>query len=263
MKLISEELIKLTENDKSYHSLNGKSILNFPLHVPVGVSIEDFLDDIFRKYRKLLTEQEETICNERLELRQSYKILKKDVEIVCSNILDALYYYKNGKLIKAYNRIKNAVNKGFLQEIEENSKDIVFYRMRGELGKKDEKDFYHIPFDKLYLTDSFRFSMAGFPCLYIGYSEDVCKREIRKDGSMIKLKLKDNSKPLSLIDLTWYESDKEINLFLVSWPLIAACYILPNYCCPNNKICSKVDQKFKEQYVIPQLLSAIIRDKKK
>lgn len=267
MSLLSKKMIELTENETKYHSLNGKSILNFPLSVPVGISIDTFLKDAFAKYRKLL-------CDEMIDLDNSISEKDKnkaceDVSVVSSNIIDALDSYKKGKIKSAYNSIGYAMKKGVLKEIElDKDQNTTYYRMRSGLGHHENIDFYHIPFDKLYLTDSYRFSMPGFPCLYIGYTENVCKREIRKDGSIIQLNLKNlkncNNTPLKLIDLTWFQSDKkDIIDFLVSWPLIAACYLLPNYCKSFEKVCDEINQKFKEQYIIPQLISAYIREEYK
>ena len=256
---LNQNLIKITEENKSYHSLNGKSILNFPLTVPVGISIDTFLDDIFEKYKLLISKDLLSIDN----YFTNGKISKigQVVNEVCTNIMNALNNFKKGKINTAYESISKAIEKGKLQKIQLN-KNETFFRMRSGLGYKDMNDFYHIPFNKLHLTDSYRFSMSGFPCLYIGYTEDVCKREIRKDGSIIQLKLKDNDNtPLSLIDLTWYEASHNVfDSFLISWPIIASCYIVPNYCKTLNKECTELFYKFKEQYVIPQLVSAYIRE---
>lgn len=263
MSLLSEELIKLTENEVKYHSLNGTSILNFPLHVPVSISIEVFLNDLFSKYLQLLNDQRELLKSEYCFSEDELNHICPNVKYVSTKIINALGNYKNGKIKSAYNNIKDAVEKGQMQKIELKEDDCkTFYRMRSGLGHAEEKEFYHVPFDKLYLTDSYRFSMSGFPCLYMGYTEEVCKKEIRADGSVIQMELKNNNRPpLKLVDLTWFEASyTERDSFLISFPIIAACYIVPNYCKSLKKECEEIKPKFKEQYVIPQLVSAFIRE---
>lgn len=263
MTLLSKKLIDLTEKDKRYHSLNDNSILNFPLNVPVCISIDDFLEDLFEKYYNLLCDQRELLNSDFKITEERLVEISSAVSYVSQNILEALENYRKGKIASAFDNIKEALNKGELQEIKLEANECkTFYRMRSGLGHKYEMEFYHVPFDKLHLTDNCRFSMQGFPCLYIGYTEDVCKKEIRKDGSIIQLDLKENGEPpLSLVDLTWYESsNKERGSFLISFPLIAACYIVPNYCKSINKECCEIGLRFKEQYVIPQMVSAYIRE---
>lgn len=259
MQNISKKLIEFTENNKKYHSKNGKSILNFPLNIPMGVSIYDFLSDIYGKYQALVKEKMDLLVIP----MENHDYLCEKFGVVCNGILDILLAYNGGRLWDAYDYLKKVIDEGALREISiiiEKDTPQIFYRMRDEEGITDKKQFYHVPFDKMHLTKSYRFSMAGFSCLYIGCSEDVCKKEVGDKGSMIEMTL---AKEMKLIDLTWSEkgNEKESYEFLLSWPLIAACYIVPNYCLHFGKECLEIKGEFKEQYVIPQLVSAYIRQR--
>ena len=43
-------MIKEAQAYQEYKSLNGRDILDFPLHVPMGIDVVDYLDDTFDKY---------------------------------------------------------------------------------------------------------------------------------------------------------------------------------------------------------------------
>ena len=83
-----------------------------------------------------------------------------------------------------------------------------FYRARneGKLSKiKKKDDMFHIPFDKRAMVGSERYSIPGFPCLYVGASALVCWEEMGRPPlddfyiSMLRYK-GDYSK---ILDFSW------------------------------------------------------------
>ncbi|MEJ6949984.1 hypothetical protein [Natronospora cellulosivora (SeqCode)] len=80
------------------------------------------------------------------------------------------------------------------------------YRLRiKNEGENDfeKMDLFHIPFDSYTKIKSYRYSIAGYPCLYLGTSFEVCYEEIRnpkiENVWMMKYKLKED---IMYIDLT-------------------------------------------------------------
>lgn len=254
-------MIQRTKDDKIYHSYNGKSILSLPLQVPMGVSIIDFLSDVFKKYQKLVKEFNEPLIQFGIEDCDEFISIIKDI---CDNIILVHKEFLNGKTCHAYRAFHRLASKVEHITVDINS-PIKFIRMRRECGLTAVSDFYHVPFDKVHLCNSQRFSIAGYPCLYIGYSLDVCKEEISKTGTYINLALKDHIK---VVDLTWTtnkntenpEETFKLKDFLKAWPLIAACYIVPFWCKKLEKQCNDIKENFKQEYIIPQLYTLYVKN---
>ena len=123
------------------------------------------------------------------------------------------------------------------------------------------EDFYHLPFDKIHLSKSERFSIEGYPCLYLGYSKRVCEIEI-SSGSLAQFFLKETLN--RILDLTLGQGEgkkdiSEINLVKV-YPLIASCYIVPFYSTIQEKECRPSKSFFREEYIIPQLLTLYLKE---
>lgn len=120
-------------------------------------------------------------------------------------------------------------------------------------NKKDlvcKSDFLHIPFNKRYLASQQRFSAMALPCLYLGFSKEVCIAEVGKSGSIAEFEI---NGPLNIIDLTLPKKNGEekdnYNSFKL-WPLLAACYVaVPRELDKGKKI------NFSEEYLFPQLLT--------
>ena len=132
------------------------------------------------------------------------------------------------------------------EEDERKERPIILYRLRAQKNLFMHEDFYHVPFDKLYLSNTERFSAMGYPCLYLGYSAEDCLFELeKKKGTIAEMKL--NGK-LMILDLTLppLGTQRKINDMFLLWPLLAACYVAP----PRS-----LHANFKEEYVFPQQLT--------
>lgn len=103
-----------------------------------------------------------------------------------------------------------------------------------------------------------RYSVLGYPCLYLGNSSYVCWEEMnRPQMSNCWCSRLTNIKPLEILDLH-VPSENEfcgnISLYIVLMPLIIAC-MLP--------MMGKSTDVFKPEYLIPQLIMEwIIKNKK-
>ena len=241
---------------KKYQLYNEHDVLYLPLHVPVGIPMLQFMADFFKKYISLLEESKQKLkeCN----IDDTEDIIKKVVKFQDAYI-QMHASILSGKADEAYQQMEKVLNEEYFIKVEINNQESpLFYRARSGINWTQEEDFYHVPFNKTYLCNSYRFSIAGYPSLYLGFSKEVCKKEQReKECSCIELKLK---KKLNVVDLTWSNTHAEnINNFLYAYPIIAACYVVPFYCKNMGKECPEIDQRFKEQYIFPQFITMYIK----
>jgi len=221
-----------------------------------------FMKDFFEKYKSLINDYSENLK----ELGVSVDGVIKNV----CNFRDAYIQMHEailaGDADEAYKdmaKVLNSDNYFIETEIKSQEAPILFYRARSGINWTQKEDFYHVPFNKTYLCNSYRFSIAGYPSLYIGYSKEVCKKELRgKDCSCIELT---QEKDLHVIDLTWTMKDAKPGLttFLQAYPVIAACYVVPFFCKNLGRECPDVIEKqtFKEQYIFPQFVTMFIKKK--
>lgn len=132
-----------------------------------------------------------------------------------------------------------------------------FFRMRNatnyELYKEEE--MFHIPFEKNYLIKNERFSISGFPSLYLGKSVYVCWEELgRPDFDHANVAVYNNSEECTVIDLCMPAKIEDIIRSLQTLPMILSSslpVLNPGY-------------DFKPEYIIPQLLmQCVVRYNKK
>ena len=252
---------KMTIEAQSYQkfkSMNGRDILDFPLHIPMGVDILIFLEDTFNKYSLLLEHMQKIRDVHHIDI--NIDSIKK----FGNTIIDVMRQFRNGKIVDAYYSFEQQIDEIYESLPIWKMNDGEYYRMRKDINLNRVCQMYPLPPELRYLSGGMRFSIPGYSCLYLGHSESVCKLEISNSGSMIKIKPKGNVE-FSLIDLTF--SDDMMNggaeeiKFIHAWPLIASCYIDNFYCLRGERTCPPEAIKFNEKYVIPQFLTAYIRRK--
>lgn len=110
------------------------------------------------------------------------------------------------------------------------------------------KDMFHIPFDKRGIVKTERFSMPGYPCLYLGKSAYGCWEEIGQpsvDNCMVSCL--ENQETVKLIDLripTEAAFRDRLKDYLIILPIIISCMV---------QVKNRTDV-FKAEYLIPQLI---------
>ncbi len=243
-------MVNYVQKHSEYNSYNGRDILWFPLQVPQNKTMRDFLQNIFENYHNLLN------CNI-FNIKQD---VKDFVYGVYNSLLDILQTYERGNILKAHMDFEIMMKTYFeatlpTKYLESNH---TFYRMRAnEHNLREKKEFYNLPSALRHKCASYRFSIAGYPCLYLGYSRNVCFTEISQKGSMCGLTLKQElSNHIKILDLTFAKDQSEnqnVMNFIKAWPLIASCYIVM----ANEQI--NRDSKFREEYIIPQMLTAYLK----
>lgn len=198
-----------------------------------------------------------------------------DMEAMCNCVMKAVDMYYRGLPANAYDSMKDGLG-GLLKDdacsLFSELKNERFYRMRVEDDNwvkrtVDKNGMFHIPFTMRGIVKTQRYSVPGFPCLYLGKHVEGCWEELgrptlsnclisrfeQKEGVSIKVldmripdeeewcvdKGKNEIKPLS-----------EIKSMIVMFPLIIACTF-------KTKSQSAT---FKPEYIVPQLLLQYVKE---
>ena len=218
-----------------------------------GKRIDDFLGSIFGEYNRML-----------FDINTSINILSSKhleaIELAEQSILRSLQDYLDGHLCGALSEIKillqdiNSIDGLNIIVLKSNE---IWYRGRVKennvrLYKKQE--MFHIPNHMREKVNNQRFSLNGYPCLYLGKSIWSCWEELNEpnldDVCFSALKLMEDVKALDLSiptnDMLEKKTSDELLRFFVTLPLIISCSI------------KTLDENanFKSEYVIPQLLMA-------
>lgn len=191
-------------------------------------------------------------------------------------VKECIKHYYNGKPFSAYREIDKIFSTRSYQFLKSNKEQIgnSFYRIRVEDSRKNFEplELFHMPFQKRNKTETKRYSIPGYPCLYLANSIYLAWEEMDrpKVEEMHTMMLR-NRKNISYINLTFdaYNTNEEFNKsnydekslsekinqrleLLALWPLIAACSV---------KVCNK-DDVFKPEYIVPQLVLQRVREDK-
>lgn len=257
-KTLYEQMVDISKGDEWYKycvPFDNHPIMDFPLRLAQGYNMYEYLKIIFKKYYDLLKQV-------------GRSDLMKDAQGLGNAILKSLDEYYHGNTIAAYEKLEDKLSNvfsGLNEIIVENDIDEgqSFYRMRAESNLNSPKDFYHTPFNKRYFCGPQRFSVPGYPTLYVAYSKSCCMAEMEGYHSLGEFKYKGERK-VKILDLTMNPPIKikkgvqpiPEEIFLSYWPLIATCYVV-------NTVPEGIDKrqaKFREEYIIPQLLSLYVKE---
>ena len=189
-----------------------------------------------------------------------------------NQILKSMELYYSGDLLSAQSIINTIIqelnvppavtpiNKSFAFPY--NTNEIQFFRARTSDAIVDynANEMLHIPFSKRSHVKSYRFSISGLPCLYLGNTSYACWIEMRKPAdyrfNVSPVVLDNSQKVLNLIaTASWIntlvsnnyidlsDSDSVINMF----KLMVLTY------CTSYKV-KEQDRNFKSEYVLPQMI---------
>lgn len=182
-------------------------------------------------------------------------------------ILKTLQCYLNeGSPHKAY----NVLNEGLLKESNNaKCKPLVFYlefnnlypahyRLRTKQGEVGLGDLFHVPFESRHNINSNRYSIPGYPTLYLSNSVYLAYKELGDpdydDLYVSKFYHTKHFSPIeTLLDMTNKPSldtiEKEFK-FLARWILTMSCSIKVTF--PSSP--------FKPEYILPQILFQWVRN---
>lgn len=277
-----------------------KNVLNDKaLYLPIRWNGSDFastLDNLFNHY----ITQIELLSNEKNYPNHIYVNIK-DIKRVCGLLIRAVNHYLNGFPSKAYSSFERAMlilmdkplkiyQKSVMEQFEnsgapyKNDDDLKLFRV---VSVDDNKPYsrarvFHTPYNLRSKVSTSRYSIAGYPSLYLGTTLALCCEEIHINphqnfalASVFKLEktLEYTNTNIRVIELAVKPQDflnieygnesygrrisKSLlenrsirSAYLLWYPLIASCsYIRVNK-----------NDPFAAEYIIPQLLMQWVRN---
>lgn len=235
-------------------------------------NIADELRPLFNKYINDINNcinGNSTSLTRKLPPHWTYNSLIEMLETLSNSLLDSFDHYHSGLPNKAYNSLAKGLSRFLKNQSTRNNfrehftltiPSFTSYRLRNKFTSSDiinqPKDLFHIPFNIRRVTKSYRYSIPGFPCLYLGSSPEISFKEIGENEKDLFGLVFESKEPCTFFDIDFSQIHepidiKKLYLKIVTWPLIAACSIKMN---DSHKA-----HEFKPEYIIPQLLLQYIR----
>lgn len=268
------------------------------LYLPIRWDGNDFpttLHSLFNHYMKKL----EFLANEEDRYTPYVHVDRHEIKRVCGLIIKAVEHYLNGFPSKSYETFNRAMRvlmitpltvyqKSVMEHFEKPSNrydddELKLYRVTCVPDNKpyDRKRVFHTPYNMRSKVSTSRYSIAGYPSLYLGTSLELCCEEIHlnpyKDFALaaafkLERTLEYTNTNIRVIELGVKPQDfigleptneiarrtiphdllketKVKSAYLLWYPLIAACSFIR-----TNK-----NDPFAAEYIIPQLLMQWVR----
>ena len=193
--------------------------------------------------------------------------LKERINIVVNGTIKSLNHYLQKSTVdgEAMGFLKSCIDDSnlfqFTKKLKTYENNSSFYRLRKAAPSATilpREQLFHIGFGTRGRASSQRFSVPGFPCLYLSNAIYAAWKEMGEEVHTQGVRI-ENNRRISLFDFsntpftpTEYNSQElpdELIVYSMFFPLIAACTL---------KVKNK-DYSFKDEYIIPQLLLEYIR----
>lgn len=266
--------------------------INLPIKYYSDFDMLEKLEEEALRYINVLGEYDcDDFKGEQKEkLKEKISEVKKEVEIINCNLVETLKCYENADPKKAQENFELIMDRlkddlfvstmdGWVsidkyQTVFHINKADTFFRVRG-VDRKDENiannpdELFHIPMSKKAYTNNERFSIVGFPSLYLStmlplawqeshypkkyyYSEyqyKKCNCEKRQIENELKLLSLHSPKEIDFwgLSIRYNNFDLWLNViirYLKQYPLIMACSFVNH----SGTV------SYKQEYVIPQML---------
>lgn len=164
-------------------------------------------------------------------------------------LIEVIQRYLSGCLSEAFQKFYDLFSENIsFVRFSYLGKDSNLYRMRTAKNGYEEynskEEMFHIPFEYNHLVGNERYSISGFPSLYLGSSVYVCWEELRRPE-------------LDYANIALFKSIEDIKVLDLSTPKylhftnerFADCLVLACSIPVNNP-----SAPFKPEYIIPQML---------
>lgn len=226
--------------------------------------ILSYYQEFFKKYKSALSQiPDNTLQFVNLSMhaiikRYAGKEVECDILQECTSliqaILESVEKYFLGRPAEAYHIMEKCMlanDKHLLNLLPQ----IIFERYqlyRVRRGCYQHKtDLFHTPLELRHLCGSYRFSIIGYPSLYLAGSLETALKEARIEDQNYSMSRFEVDKDLHFADLTL--PSKKLNFWeryslVLFYPLIFACGLKVKY----------ESAPFKPEYIIPQILFQVI-----
>lgn len=245
-----------------FQELLQDPIFQLPLQQPSDTSFDAFIEEYLNRFlaKVNLFDEEEIKIHNHSSVRAE-KIKKVQTNVV-RGLIKTIQDYYNGAPFTAYQTLASTIisdDKDLYAIVNQISYPVgeSFYRIR---LKEDNFPFeghemFHIPFEQRGKVVTQRFSIPGFPSLYLGRCLYVCWEELMRPSldnfQVVRLQ---STRSLKVLDLTpprttGPEAKGAAYRYFMTFPLIACCSVKVRE--PNDT--------FKPEYIIPKLLLQWVR----
>lgn len=247
--------------------LIAEDIFQIPNNQKESTYFPDYLTELLSKYRSFYSSNLITKIDDVVPFENGYKnVLYNKIDNLTNALIQTVQLYYDGKVHEASKIFFKILDEllfdslGLTDKIKINTS---FYRARTDKGKHfSRKDLFHVDFKSRNFVSTNRYSIPGFPALYLGDTTYVCWEEFdRHRLRELWFSKVVNKEELNILQIHRIEDllseididNNELSLtyllrYLVTFPLILACTIKVQ----NQK------GNFKPEYIIPQLLSEYI-----
>lgn len=265
-----------------------KVILNYNYDLFKGNSdVTTYLENHFKLY---ITDIENAIKEDNHFLGDDFismlvskvPLLKK----ICNHIVTVSETHRDGRIKEAYDKaycLFELMSPYYLSRFSWKDYSGCFYRLRqgdfvikdGKESKAQKAEMFHIKDDLRNRIGAYRYSVSGFPCLYLSSDRELawfecgmprqfsyCQMRIEEEGNNALRLIDFSNRPADLLSSihSWLfgvkekkEKEKIYNYFtnyIITYPLAAACSLMVK----------QRDNKFVEEYVIPQMFMQWVRE---
>lgn len=245
-----------------FEELIKDPFFDFPLEQPKDENFDRFIEVKLETFLEKIKQLDDGPLNIP-SVNIDGDFVKSTQEIIVRGLLKTLEEYLNGFPDRAYRKLDTVLNndvKDLYAIIKQKKYDPNenFYRIRVKNDKENFAfspiDLFHIPFTMRGKVSTQRYSIPGFPSLYLGRTMYVCWEELnRPEINKFQAVRFKNIKTISLLDLSPPSVTggltQELYRYFMTWPLIACCSV-------KVKDYSDI---FKPEYIIPQLLLQWVR----
>lgn len=160
-------------------------VLNSELDLPKRWDGNDFHETL-----KILYDEYQFILSPLITIADLQK-----VKTICDGILKSIEYYHNGFPHKAFQQIESVMKKLYNHPLKIYSKNgligiydehdpLMLFRIRNVQNNINysRKDIFHTPYNTRSKISTCRYSISGYPCLYLGTSLSLCLEEAKVDN---------------------------------------------------------------------------------
>jgi len=237
-----------------------------------GIDFLDFLEDVFDKFFRHLSELDVTG-----DITEKIHLNVDNSRILADSIISSITRYYDGHPGEAYEVLKNGILRvhPHIRSLVAESASAAYFKNLYRIRIKEDKTItregmFHIPFQLRHLVRSQRYSIPGFPSLYLGSSIYIAWREMGcPDLNNVIVSRVEANEDIKILDFGYvpqYEPEVIANLenYTVGADVLSEMFLARIVCWPLMAACSvKVEHKkspFKPEYIIPQILLQLIRN---
>ena len=217
-------------------------------------SVED--GTYIERLNYLLDSYQNLICSSKFQggHENFYDVYQDDTIKTINSIKRCVKYYLHGRIsssYKAFNiRWSSLWKDNYTPNVYSLPENEFWYKIRRieDHPFKKREEYFHIPFEMRGKIGNNRYSISGYPCLYLGKSLYTCWEETRRpklsELALIAYKVQ---KPMHLLDMRLNQriesGEKEMyNIRLLPYILASSLKVYHDDC------------QFKPEYIIPQLI---------